>query len=215
MMKRTSIFFAAMVMAACSPAGNSSVPAAQAPAAGGTPEELKALVGARGSSGEMGLQQAGYEFRNGANTESSSITHWRGKTGACVEIATTDGRYASIVAVDAAKCADDSSAVAPSGKAGAMRTVCGVIVGGKTYRYLCEVEENRQGTTVLRMPDTTLRLTWNLGSVSVEVAQEGANPVVVKYAESEGETNFRVDERTFFYISNPKMADAEVKQFRK
>jgi hypothetical protein len=161
------------------------------------------------------MKQAGYEFRNGSQTESSSITHWRGKGGACVEVTTADGKYASIKTADAGKCEADGSAVAASGKAGAKRTVCGVIVGGKPTRYLCEVEENRQGTTVLRFPDTTLKLTWNVGSTSVKVEQEGAQPVTVKYADAEGETNFRLDERTFFYISNPGMAEMEVKNFRK
>ncbi|HSF19529.1 MAG TPA: hypothetical protein VLK65_28660 [Vicinamibacteria bacterium] len=205
-----------LLMACSPPDGSSSGPPVSQSAAddSGTPVELKSLIGERGSAGEMGLKEAGYEFRNGSNTDTSSITHWRGKNGACVEITTTDGKYASITTVDAARCADGTSAVAASGKPGAMRTVCGVIVDSKPHRYLCEVEENRQGTTVLRMPDTVLRLTWNLGSTSVEVAQEGAMPVVVKYADSEGETNFRVDERTFFYISNPSMAEMEVKNFR-
>jgi len=68
---------------------------------------------------------------------------------------------------------------------------------------------------VLRMPDTTLKLKWNVGSTSVEVAQDDVTPVVVKYADAEGETNFRLDTRTFFYISNPGMAEMEVKNFRK
>lgn len=215
----------AAVLASCSSPTTSAPAPAQAPAstststaataAEGTPAELKSLIGARGSSGEQGLAEAGYEFRNAAQTEAGSITHWRGKNGTCVAIATTEGRYASIVAVEAANCAEDGSAATPSGRAGATRTVCGVIVGGTTTRYLCEVEENRQGTTVLRFPDTTLTLTWNVGSTSVQVEQEGTAPVTVKYADAEGETNFRLDQRTFFYISNPRLAEVEVKNFRK
>lgn len=214
----------AAVLAGCSssttpapaPASTSAATSTAATAADdGTPAELKSLIGARGSSGEQGLAQAGYEFRNASKTDAGSITHWRGKSGTCVAVTTTEGRYASITSVDAGKCADDGSAVTPSGKAGATRTVCGVIVGGTTNRYLCEVEENRQGTTVLRFPDTTLKLTWNVGSTSVQVEQEGTAPVTVKYADAEGETNFRLDQRTFFYISNPGLAEVEVKNFRK
>jgi hypothetical protein len=216
-MTRLSLIAAAAMLTACShPGASSSESASKAQVSdAGTPAELKSLIGARGSSGETGLQQAGYEFRNAAKTDVSSITHWRGKNGTCIEVTTTDGKYASIVTVDAGKCGDDGSAVAASGKPGSMKTVCGVIVGGKTTRYLCEVEENRQGTTVLRFPDTTLKLTWNLGSNSVEVEQDGTDPVTVKYAEGEGETNFRLDQRTFFYISNPGMAEMEVKHFKK
>lgn len=169
------------------------------------------MIGARGSSGERGLAQAGYEFRNASHTDTSSMTHWRGQHGTCVAVTTTDGRYASITAVDAAKCTDGRSAVTPSVTAGATRTVCGVIVGGKTNRYLCDVEEHRQGTTVLRFPDSTLRLTWNVGSTSVQVEQEGTARVTVKYADAEGETNFTIDQRTFFYISNPSLAEIEVR----
>lgn len=216
-MARVFLMAAAALLAGCSPSSApSSAPASKSAASdSGTPAELKSLIGARGSSGEAGLKEAGYEFRNTSKTDTSSITHWRGKNGDCIAVTTTDGKYSSITTVDAGKCSDDGSAVAASGKAGAMRTVCGVIVGGKTYRYLCEVEENRQGTSVLRMPDTTLKLTWNLGSNSVQVEQDGTKPVVVKYAEAEGETNFRVDQRTFFYIANPGMAEWEVKNFRK
>ena len=216
-MQRAFFTVAAAFLAACSPSGApSSAPASQSAAAdSGTPAELKNLIGARGSSGETGMKEAGYEFRNASRTDNASVTHWRGRNGACVAVTTADGKYSSIKAVDAANCADDGKAVAASGKPGAMKTVCGVIVAGKTSRYLCEVEENRQGTTVLRMPDTTLRLSWNLGSNSVQVAQEGVSPVTVKYADAEGETNFRVDDRTFFYIANPGMAEVEVKNFRK
>jgi len=212
-MARAFLIVMAALLAACS---SSTTPASKsAPPDAGTPAELKSLIGARGSSGELGLQQAGYEFRNASKAGNSSITHWSGKNGACIAVTTTDGEYSSITSVDTGKCSDDGSAVAASGKPGVMRTVCGVFVGGKPHRYLCEVEENRQGTTILRMPDTTLRLTWNLGSNSVQVDQEGAKPVVAKYADAEGETNFRVDERTFFYISNPSLAEMEVKNFRK
>jgi hypothetical protein len=213
-MKKALLIGLASLLTACS-SGPTSAPKPASQAAGsGTPAELQSLIGVRGSAGEAGMQSAGYTFRNATQTDSSSVTHWRGKDGGCVEVATKDGSYSSITAVDAAKCAEDGSAVASSAKAGAARTVCGVIVDGKTNRYICEVEENRQGTTVLRLPDTTLNLKWNLGSNSVSVAQDGMAPQVVKYSDSEGETNFRLDKRTFFYISNPGMAEMEVKNFK-
>ncbi|MBI4893603.1 MAG: hypothetical protein HY821_23485 [Acidobacteria bacterium] len=197
---------AAVVLAGCS---------AQKPAseASGVPSEVSSLIGAKGSSGEAGLQKAGYEFRNAEQAGGSSVTHWQGKAG-CLEVTTTDGRYASITVVDAAKCKEAGKEVAASGAPGAMKTVCGVIVKGQTTRYLCEVEENRQGTTVLRMPDTTLKLKWQVGSRSLELTQDDMKPVVVKYSDAEGETNFKVDERTFFYIANPAMAAMEVKDFK-
>lgn len=177
------------------------------------PDGLEKLIGARGRDGETGLLQAGYQHRSTSKTETSSLARWRGRDGGCIEVTTTDGRYAKITPVAASLCDDNGSAVAPSGNAKAMRTVCGVIVGGKTSRYLCEVEENRQGTTVMRLPDTTIRLGWKPGG-KLEFAQEGTASREVKYSESEGETDIFVDERTFFYISNPQAAELEVKNFR-
>lgn len=179
----------------------------------GLPAEVKSLIGAKGRDGEEGLKKAGYEHRNTEKSGGNSITHWQGK-GGCLEVTTTDGRYASITAVDSGKCKAGSQETAASGTPGAMRTVCGVIVGGKTTRYLCEVVENRQGTTKLTMPDTNLQLTWKPDG-KVEFLQEGVPMVMAKYSESEGETDIMVDERTFFYISNPSAAEMEVKNFKK
>ncbi len=214
-MKKALLIGSASLLAACSSSPTSTPEPASQSAGGGTPAELQSLIGVRGGAGESGLQSAGYTFRNASQTDSSSVTHWRGKDAGCVEVTTKDGSYASIKTVAAAKCADDGSAAASSVKPGVARTVCGVIVDGKTSRYICEVEENRQGTTVLRLPDTTLNLKWDLGSNSVSVAQDGMDPQVVKYSDSEGETNFRLDKRTFFYISNPGLAEMEVKNFKK
>lgn len=180
----------------------------------GLPAELKNLIGVKGREGEQGLKQAGFEHRNTAKTEVSAISHWRGKDGACVEVTTTDGRYEKMDFVAADKCQDENKAVASSGEAGAMRTVCGVIVNKKPTRYLCEVVENRQGTTKLKMPDTSLELTWQPGG-KVSVLQEGTTASLeAKYSESEGETDIFVDERTFFYISNPGAAAMEVRTFK-
>jgi hypothetical protein len=131
-----------------------------------------------------------------------------------VAVTTAEGRYESIATTEVANCTKSNDVAAASGQPGDTRTVCGAIVGGKTTRYLCEVEENRQGIITLRMPDTTLKLKWNLGSNPVQVEQDGMSPMVVKYANSEGETNFPLDKRTFFYISNPGQAAMEVKNFK-
>jgi hypothetical protein len=179
----------------------------------GAPDSLKALIGEKGGAAELSLRQAGYEHRNTVKTESSSISRWRGKDGGCIEVTTADGRFSRIMPADAGLCVDDGSALPPSGEATAMRTVCGVIVAEKTSRYLCEVEENRQGTTKLKMPDTNIQLVWKPGG-KVEFLQEGAAAIDAKYVESEGETDIIVDARTFFYVSNPQAAALEVKNFK-
>lgn len=216
-MSRIFLITLAALLAGCSspPSSSSSAPSSSPPAQpadSGLPAGLQKLVGARGRDGEDGLRQLGYEFRNATQASGSSLTRWR-KDGGCIEVTTTDGRYAKIASTAAGLCDSDGSAVPVSGSANSLRTVCGVIVGGKTTRYLCEVEENRKGATKLKMPDTNIELVWKPGG-KLDFRQEGANPVEAKYTESEGETDIFVDARTFFYISNPQAAALEVKSFK-
>jgi len=97
------------------------------------------------------------------------------------------------------------------------QTVCGVIVGGQNYRYRCEVTDhywNGQKThTTLRFPDQTLDLLWR-GGDRVELRFEGMVPQDARYSSYEGETNFRFEDKTYFYISNKDMARREVRDFR-
>jgi hypothetical protein len=216
-MARTLLIALTAFLAGCSSSStsSSSSPSSSAPAQtaeSGLPAGLQKLVGVRGRDGELGLQQLGYEFRNASQANGSSLTRWR-KGGGCIEVTTTDGNYARIANVAANLCEADGSAVPASGNANALRTVCGVIVGGKTTRYLCEVEENRKGITKMKMPDTNIELVWKAGG-KLDFRQDGANPVEAKYHEAEGETDIFVDARTFFYISNPQAAALEVKSFK-
>ncbi len=99
----------------------------------------------------------------------------------------------------------------------AFETVCGVMVNGKNYRYRCKVEDfysgSRKTKTVLYFPDQTLGLVWKSGNV-VELNFEGMVPKTARYSTSEGETNFRFEDKTYFYISNKAAARREVENFR-
>lgn len=109
-MRRFLLLGSLVLLAACSSGG----PGPAQP--GATPDGLRGLIGVSGRSGEAGLQVKGYEHRNTEKTDSSSISHWRGKDGSCIAVTTADGRYASIVVVDSARCADSGNAAPAPGR---------------------------------------------------------------------------------------------------
>ena len=96
-------------------------------------------------------------------------------------------------------------------------TICGVMTRGRNYRYRCEVADHysngRKTHTTLRFPDQTLDMIWRSGD-RVELRFEGMVPQEARYSTSEGETNFRFEDKTYFYISNKDMARREVRSFR-
>ncbi len=97
------------------------------------------------------------------------------------------------------------------------RTLCGVIVGGDTYRYLCDVtnqhHDSRVVETTLRYPDIEFQLLWE-GAHRVRMRSEGAVPFVGRYSTYEGETNIVVedgsDQKVYFYVSDKDAAAREV-----
>jgi hypothetical protein len=59
---------------------------------------LQDLVGARGSSGEMQLQQRGYQFLRTEKSGNDAYSYWKEKkTGKCLTVHLADGRYQSLV----------------------------------------------------------------------------------------------------------------------
>jgi hypothetical protein len=102
------------------------------------------------------------------------------------------------------------------GETDSFKTVCGVIVGGKNYRYRCTVEDHyRDGdktSTTLRYPDQTINMVWKPGN-HVELHFEGMVPKSARYATSEGETNFVFEDKTYFYYSDKEVARREVEHF--
>ncbi|MEA3548178.1 MAG: hypothetical protein U9R66_11015 [Thermodesulfobacteriota bacterium] len=95
-------------------------------------------------------------------------------------------------------------------------TICGVMVDGQSYRYRCKVvdiyRENRKIKTVLHFPDQTMKLEWQPHN-EVLIRQEGMQDQYTRYSTSEGETNFRLERNTYFYISNKDAARREVDNF--
>lgn len=180
---------------------------------------LQDLIGARGSSGEQALEKRGYHWVRTEKSGDAAYSYWQeSENGQCVTVRTENGRYASIVTAPAADCAKgDDHAAATDAASGSFQTVCGVMTGGKTYRYRCKAEDQVQGgrkvSTTLHYPDQTLKLVWKSGK-QVELHFEGMVPQTAHYATAEGETNFQFEDKTYFYISNRDLARDEVEHFQ-
>lgn len=70
-----------------------------------TPSDLEDLVGARGASGETQMQARGYQQVRATQVRDQAWSFWWSDVQrACVSIATTDGRYASIQRIPEANC---------------------------------------------------------------------------------------------------------------
>lgn len=70
-----------------------------------TPPDVRDLVGARGAGGETQLQARGYVNVGVQTGADRKWTYWwNERRGACLSVATVNGRYDSIVATPAADC---------------------------------------------------------------------------------------------------------------
>jgi hypothetical protein len=196
-----------------------------APPAGGggssdTPPALADLVGARASSGEAELTRRGYTWVKTDKTGNDSYAYWReNRSGQCVVVRTSDGRYASIAHGMESSCSGGS---ASTGGGSAERqdpfdTICGVMVDGKDYAYRCGATDfyagGRKVRTELRYPDQTIQLTWQSGN-RVGLQFEGMVPKEARYSTSEGETNFVFEGKTYYYFSDKGRAQSEWRNFR-
>ena len=76
---------------------------ASVPAAAQTPSDLRDLVGARAGQAEGEVQNRGYVFVRTQEGGNSKWSYWR-RGGDCVQITTTDGRYAAIDRMDRNLC---------------------------------------------------------------------------------------------------------------
>ena len=179
---------------------------------------LQDLVGVKGASAESALKARGYTWIRTDKSGSDAYSYYReNENGQCVVVRTSDGRYASIVFAPEFDC-EQRAAQATHAEAGhGFDTVCGVIVGGETYRYKCQAEDHYDGDrkvrTVLHFPDQKLEMIWKPRKV-VELQFEGMVPKTTTYATAEGETNFVFEDKTYFYISDRGMAEWEIKNFR-
>jgi hypothetical protein len=188
-------------------------------ASASTPAHLENLVGVRAAGGETQMLDRGYEIVRSDPSGSDRKMYWRQRgSGECVLVRVSNGRYASVDATAKSECSESAGSSLPGGSPeGGFETVCGVMVDERSYRYKCVVSGARPGKqggkTVLRYPDQTVRLEWRKGD-SVRVTLEGMYPETTKFSKSEGETRFRLNDRTYFYVSDRERARMEVRDFR-
>lgn len=195
-----------------------------APAGGGevgsSVPGLQDLVGARASSGESALRSRGYTWVRAEPSGGDSYAYWReNRSGQCVVVRTSNGRYASIAYGMAMSC---QQGAASGGGSTAERqdpfdTVCGVMTNGKDYSYRCGATDfysgGRKVRTELRYPDQTIQLTWQSGN-QVGLQFEGMVPKTARYSTSEGETNWVFEGKTYYYFSDKGRARSEFQNFR-
>ena len=173
-----------------------------------TVDSLQELIGARGTATD-GLADLGYTYVRTEKSADASYSYWiEDATGRCVAARVTEGKVASIV------YSDGDCGLAPPVPltANEFETVCGVMTGGETHRYLCRVTEEGDGPTVLRFPDQDMRLVWGDGN-RVRIERQGLKPVEATFSISEGETGIFTDEMTYFYISSREAAKLEVDHY--
>ena len=183
------------------------------------------LVGARGRDGETQLNSRGYQFVRGEQAGDSSYTFWREpRSGRCVSVRTTDGRYAAIVYTADADCKEEQAAAkAPAPPPAApgedsWETVCGVETGGETFRYRCHLRNegcNSGGPcrTRLYLPDNKLVITWHSDG-SADVQAEGVNAERCGIQEKDGQTRFQYGGNQWFVYRSQDWAARELAKMK-
>jgi len=189
-------------------------------------DPVRQLQDLRNSSvGRVGyeMQQRGYTWLKDETAGVDKWDYWReNRTGRCVSVHSSNAQVHDLTYAPAFDCGDEAAVQQPAhgmehDYGDEFQTVCGVMVQGRTYRYLCDVKDYFNGrhkvATDLRFPDQLLRLTWRSGN-QVTLNFEGMTPQYARYATHEGETNFQFEDKTYFYYSDRNMARWEVENFR-
>ncbi len=180
---------------------------------------LQDLIEVKGRDAEYQMDERGYTWVRTDKSGGDAYSYWReDQSGRCVSVRTSDGRYASIVYTPDFDCQGDGQA--DSGEASERKdefaTVCGVVVNREPHRYRCKAVDFYQGSqktrTALHFPDQIMRLRWHDGQ-KVSVHVESMETRQTRVSVSEGETNFILDGKTYFYISNKDAARREVENF--
>jgi len=183
-------------------------------------KHLQDLKGALGRDGESQMQQRGYTHVRTEKSDDSAFSYWTdNRYGYCIQVTTTDGRYASIVYSPAADCDEsDDDGQATVEREETFDTLCGSAVDGKITRYRCEVTEyflsNGRKRTTLKFPDMEMMFRWH-SDKKVGVEREGMNTVQANYKSSNGSHEIFVDGMTYFYAYDKEEAERRLQKFNK
>jgi len=179
---------------------------------------LQDLIGASGRDGEAQMQHRGYTHVRTEKSDDSAYSFWTdNRSGHCVQVRTTDGRYASIVHTPDADCGDGGDQ-ATIEQEDTFETLCGSAVDGKIPRYRCEAFDqllaDGKKITTLKFPDMEMKLHWH-NEKSVGVEREGMNTVQAKYNTANGSHEIYVDGMTYFYVFDLEEAERRLLKFNK
>jgi hypothetical protein len=183
-------------------------------------KHLQDLKGALGRDGESQMQQRGYTHVRTEKNDDSAFSFWTdNRYGYCIQVTTTDGRYASIVYSPAADCDEsDDDGQATAEREETFDTLCGSAVDGKITRYRCEAIDHFSAdgkkVTTLKFPDMEMKLRWH-NEKTVGVEREGMNTVQAKYNTSNGSHEIFVDGMTYFYVFDLEEAERRLQKFNK
>jgi hypothetical protein len=183
-------------------------------------KHLQDLKGALGRDGESQMQQRGYTHVRTEKNDVSAFSFWTdNRYGYCIQVTTTDGRYASIVYSPAADCDEsDDDGQATAEREETFDTLCGSAVDGKITRYRCEAIDHFSAdgkkVTTLKFPDMEMKLRWH-NEKTVGVEREGMNTVQAKYNTSNGSHEIFVDGMTYFYVFDLEEAQRRLQKFNK
>ena len=176
---------------------------------------LQDLVGVKGSSGERSLEERGYTWVRTDKSDGDAYSYWRSNQhGRCVSVRTSQGRYESIIYTPRIDCEDDQSgSVETSERRDEFATVCGVAFGGKIHPYRCKVVDIYKGDkkfkTEVHFPDQVMRLRWQ-NDKKVAVHIEGLETQSVEFRAAEGDINYFMDDKTYFYTADKEKAKLDV-----
>lgn len=180
---------------------------------------LQDLIGASGRDGEAQMQHRGYTHVRTEKSDDSAYSFWTdNRSGHCVQVRTTDGRYASIVHTPDADCGDgDGGEQATIELEETFETLCGSAVDGKITRYRCQAIEQTltdgKKITILKFPDMEMKLRWHAEKVGVE--REGVETVQANYSTANGSHEIFVDGMTYFYAYDREEAERRLQKFKK
>jgi hypothetical protein len=182
---------------------------------------LQDLKGARGRDGEYQMQQRGYTHVRTEKSDDSAYSFWTdNRTGKCVQVRTTDGRYASIVYSPEADCHSENGGESIGVETeDRFDTLCGFTGtgDGKMHRFRCELIEqtltNGNKVTILQFPDMEMKLRWHPQRVGVE--REGMETVQAKFSTANDSHEIFVDGMTYFYAYTREEAERRLQKFNK
>ena len=180
---------------------------------------LQDLVGARGGDGERLMGERGYTWVRTDKSGGDAYSYWRdNRSGRCVSVRTSQGRYAAIVRTPDSECQTEQGGSAESsGRRDEFPTVCGVAFEGKVHPYRCKAVDIYEGDekikTELHFPDQVIRLTWQ-SAKKVAVHFEGMKTQHAEYVQAGDDINWFLDDKTYFYTPDKKLAKKKLAELK-